>query len=177
MGRSNSLCGWQTEPTASSIAALVSRVISVRLLSMFTAISTNGQGGAPLVLLGQGCGATGILMMQVLQEAGMLKIDVPLTCDAVLQAPYLSPRPNYANRFLGLLARVPGGSNLSAWSFLPSLTADATGSRRFAAARQREQVQVRVGALRRFATRLADHMDASQARGQAAWPRHGVAQC
>ena len=110
----------------------------------------HGQGGAPLVLLGQGCGATGILMMQVLQAAHMLKLEVPVTCDAVLQAPYLSPRPNYANRLLSLLARVPGGSHLSAWSFLPSLTADAAGSRKFAAARQREQVQVRIGALRRL---------------------------
>ena len=50
----------------------------------------HGQGGAPLVLLGQGCGATGILMMQVLQAAKKLKLDVPITCDAVLQAPYLS---------------------------------------------------------------------------------------
>ena len=108
-----------------------------------------GQDGQ-LLLLGQGSGATGILMMQVLQAAGQLSIAIPARCDAVLQAPYLSPRPTNSNRFLSLLARLPGGRNLSAWSFLPNLTSDAASSRKFAAARRREHVQVRVGALRRL---------------------------
>jgi alpha-beta hydrolase superfamily lysophospholipase len=104
---------------------------------------------AQIVLVGQGSGAAGVLMLQVSWANRLLPPVVP-RCDAVLQAPYLGPTPTFRHRLLQLLMQIPWVGRLSAYPFLPAVTACKEGRQAYAAGVARDAVPLQLAAFARL---------------------------